>query len=310
MSCVKCVGRIEDSLMKQTGIHNVQVSLILEKAEIEYDPVCIIPATIIETINSMGYTARLIENELTEKDGIVTVELLIEGMTCSNCVYKVEKKLKTLKGLTEASVTLITNRGLFKYEKACQLGPRDIINKINELGFKASLLNSESKSSILAKKSIKLWRDSFLISVAFGLPSMLTMIVFMYILTPMNGEHSHHGMMNEQFMIIPGLNLENFLMLLFCTPVQIFGGRHFYKQAYMSLKEGYANMDVLVALSTTISFTYSLFVLIVAILVKSSFSPTTFFDTPPMLLIFVSLGRWLEHIAKAKTSEALSKVTR
>jgi len=329
MSCVKCVNRIEDHLTKEPGIHSVQVSLLTEKAEIKYNPEYLIPSQITNFISNMGFGAKLIENDMNEKNGIITVEMLIEGMTCSSCVYKVEKELKKLKGITEVSVTLMTCRGKFKYEKASLLGPRDIINRISELGFKASMLNNESKSSLLAashKKSIKRWRNSFILSVIFGLPSMLAMFVFMLTMPSsmekddslMNAtnksESSHrhsqnsHGMMSQQFMLLPGLNLENLLMFLFCTPVQIFGGRHFYKQAYLSLREGSTNMDVLIALATTIAYVYSLMVLLAAMIVKSSFSPTTFFDTPPMLMIFVSLGRWLEHIAKGKTSEALSKL--
>ena len=87
-------------------------------------------------------------------------------------------------------------------------------------------------------------------------------------------------------------------LFLHISAPQVLACRYFGVQAYKVLRHGQANMDVLIALATTIAYSYSVLVLIVAMATREPMSPKTFFETPPMLLMFISLGRWLEHIAK------------
>ncbi|KYO34359.1 hypothetical protein Y1Q_0007630 [Alligator mississippiensis] len=297
MTCASCVSAIERHLQKEDGIVSVLVALMAGKAEIKYKPDSIQPLEIAQLIQNLGFDATVIEDQADEEG---RMELVITGMTCASCVHNIESKLTKTNGILYASVALATCKAHVQFDPEI-IGPRDIIKIIQNLGFQASLAKRDPNYHNLDhKKEIRQWRKSFLWSLIFGIPGLILMI---YMLIPA-GQGS--GVLEQN--LIPGLSLLNLLFFVLCTFVQFLGGWYFYVQAYKSLKHRTANMDVLIVLATTIAYIYSCVILIVAMVEKAEQSPITFFDTPPMLFVFIALGRWLEHIAKSKTSEALAKL--
>uniref|UniRef100_A0A663M937 Copper-transporting ATPase 1 n=1 Tax=Athene cunicularia TaxID=194338 RepID=A0A663M937_ATHCN len=295
MTCASCVANIERNLRREDGIHSILVALMAGKAEVRYNPAVIHPSAIAELIRELGFGATVMEN-CGEGDGIL--ELVVRGMTCASCVHKIESTLMKTNGVLYCSVALATNKAHIKYDPEI-IGPRDVIQVIKDLGFTTSLVKKDRSASHLDhKQEIRQWKRSFVVSLVFCIPVMGLMIYMMAL----------HSSMVLEYQLLPGLSVMNFLSFLLCVPVQMFGGWHFYIQAYKALKHKTANMDVLIVLATSIAFVYSFVILLVAMAEKAKVNPVTFFDTPPMLFVFISLGRWLEHVAKGKTSEALARL--
>jgi len=185
-------------------------------------------------------------------------------------------------GVEKAVVALATNKGHVEFDPTI-LGPRDVIEIIEGAGFTARLASKGSGNlDISHSRTIRKWKITFLFSLMFAIPTIIVAFA------PIDWKE-----------IIPGLTPKDVVLFLLSTLIQVVGGYQFYVSAFKSLRHCVANMDVLIALATTIAYVYSVVALLVAIF-STGKPPKTFFETPPMLIVFVALGRWLEHIAKVK----------
>ncbi|NXL63565.1 ATP7B ATPase, partial [Chordeiles acutipennis] len=297
MTCASCVSTIERNLQKENGIVSVLVALMAGKAEIKYKPEFIQPLEIAQLIQNLGFDATVIEDH-AETEG--NVELLITGMTCASCVHNIESKLMRTNGIFYASVALATCKAHIQFDPEI-IGPRDII-KIIEVAHTTSITHfcihwhlfpHQFREELFKLKELVIQP---LNEKNPGLPVTTQIMAQVWKKLPFLLHQKGRELTVGDAHICP------------CLHQQFLGGWYFYVQAYKSLKHKMANMDVLIVLATTIAYVYSCVILLVAIIEKAEKSPVTFFDTPPMLFVFIALGRWLEHIAKSKTSEALAKL--
>ncbi|SIT09556.1 heavy metal translocating P-type ATPase [Alicyclobacillus vulcanalis] len=266
MTCAACAARIEKNLSKLPGVREVNVNLASERARVVLAPDT--PWTdIVARIEKTGYAVPLQE-----------VDLAITGMTCAACAARIEKVVGRIDAVKQVHVNLATERAHVAYVPGV-IGVEDIVRAVEKAGYGAALV-SEVEAQEEEKRRQAYRRDlaTFAGSALLTLPLVVQMFVMLAGGRPF---------------------LPAWLAWLLATPVQFYTGWRFYKGAYHALRGGAANMDVLVALGTTVAYVYSAVLTVMG-------RQDVYFDSSATVVTLIFMGKLLEARAKARSSAAIA----
>eukprot|EP01083_Nonionella_stella_P024930 68651_1 len=302
MTCANCSATVESGLLQLPGVQSVTVSLLLHKAQVVFDSTITSNVQLSEEVEDLGFGCRIINvsNSRTfelrtdstmdpqSKSSVRSIILSENGVISADiigCDIFVEFD-PNFTGIRTVS-RLLESKGI---NTSIVSNPADFKSKANEI--------NDSRDSENMKWSNLLFR-----SVSFTLP-----IIFITMICP------HVPVLKTivDFRIFAYCKLGTFLSFLLCTPVQFWIGAMFYKGAYHSLRRGGANMDVLIAVGTSTTYLSSL-ISIISVYFQGNVGGITgndrvYFETSAMLITIVILGKYLESLAKGRTSAALSKL--
>ncbi|ODQ65094.1 heavy metal translocatin [Nadsonia fulvescens var. elongata DSM 6958] len=317
MTCGSCVAAISSSMASMPGVGDVAVSLVTEKAAINFDDTIVNANEILERIEDCGFDAKLLDlqplksknavptlhsSKATKTPRIEEVKIKVYGMTCSSCTSSIESNISSIEGVNHVVVALATEEAKITYD-ANIIGPRQFIENIEDSGFDAilsSLVDNTAQVDALSRiREIQVWKKRLFTCLIYALP-----VLFISFIIPM----FFPSLTKFYIQLVPGIYIDNLLCFALTTPIQFGIGAQFYRNAYKALKHKSATMDVLVCLSTSCAYVYSVFVMVYGLATSSNYKATTLFDASAMLFSFILLGKYLENKAKGATSTALSRL--
>jgi len=280
MTCTACAVRIEKTLNKLPGVH-AAVNFANEKARVEFDDAQTLPHDLVRTVEKAGYHVTPL-----------SVQLQISGMTCAACAARIEKALNKLPGVT-ATVNLATEIARASFSPGATTVD-SLIAAIVKAGYGASEIgeNNEAQRAEEKARRLAIYQAElrlFWLSAALTLPLVIQMGAMF------SGAMSYE----HQADLLP-----RWLQWLLATPVQFWVGKRFYVGAYHALRGGGANMDVLVALGTSMAYFFS------AVVTALSLHQHVYFEAGAAIITLVLLGKLLEARAKGKTSAAIEELVK
>ncbi|KAL9255837.1 putative copper-transporting ATPase HMA5 [Drosera capensis] len=293
MTCTSCSNTMESVLRGINGVRKAQVALATEEAEIHYDPSLVNYKRLLQAVEDTGLEAILVSTgEDTSK-----VQLKVDGSR-TDMHDVVQQSLQALPGVQSIEIDKVLEKISISYNPD-MTGPRNFIEVIGSAnGSFAKLYPDEGGRESRRLEEIKRYNRSFLWSLVFTIPVFLSSMVFMYVPTIRRGLDAK---------VVNMLTIGELFRWVLSTPVQFIIGRRFYTGSYKALRHGSANMDVLIALGTNAAYFYSAYSVVRAA-TSHSFKGSDFFETSSMLISFILLGKYLEILAKGKTSEAIAKL--
>jgi Cu+-exporting ATPase len=280
MTCANCAANIERGVKKLDGVDGADVNFASEKAAITYDPDRVNVRELVRKIQKSGYDV-----------GTDQVEFPVTGMTCANCAANIERVLnKKVDGVLRASVNFASERASVEYIPGVT-AIDDIIAAIEKAGYGAiapdESLDAEDAEQATRDAEIRDQTRKFLIGAAFALPLFVMSMGRDFGLL---GAWSHAAWVNWLFWAL-------------ATPVQFYTGLDYYRGGWKSLINKSANMDVLVAMGSSVAYVYS-----AAVILFPSIGDHVYFETSAVIITLIKLGKVLEARTKGRTGGAIRKL--
>jgi Cu+-exporting ATPase len=277
MTCANCVATIERNLKKVDGVVDTAVNLSSERATVGYDQGKATINDFVERVRRAGYDVAMAD-----------AEFIIQRLADVTDASKIEKSLMQVDGITEVLMNPTSGKLIVKYIPTL-VSQLDIRNLIKKTGFEAVVLGdiAEDAEAKAREEEIRKQRKLLITGIIFSLPLFLLSMSRDFGLIP------HSIGMQDWF---------NWVLLALATPVQFIVGAQYYEGAYKSIRNGSANMDVLVALGTSVAYFYSL------LIVLGIFQGHVYLEIGAVIITLVRLGKFLESRAKGLTSEAIKKL--
>ena len=278
MTCANCVASVEKSLAKTQGVQEAQVNLSSERATVRFDPDKATVADLVKHIQDAGYDVA-----------IGDASLQLEGLIDPSDALSLEKALNQVEGVIYAQVNPTNGKLTVRYVPTI-VSQNELRQAVRKIGYKLLELsgeNTEDPEAAARANEIAHQRKLLNLGLLFTIPLFTISMGHDFGLLPMFLAHA------------PWLP---WLLFALATPVQFIVGRSFYINAWKSVKNGSANMDLLVSLGTSVAYFYSILVLL------KVFPGHAYFETSATIITLVRLGKYLEAKAKGGASEAIRKL--
>ncbi|KAI1825665.1 heavy metal translocatin [Xylaria intraflava] len=304
MTCGACTSAVESGFTDLDGVIQFNISLLAERAIITHDPAKVPSEKIVEIIEDRGFDAKVLTTtfDTLHQNTTSSAQFKIYGDPDAAAAKRLEETLLALPGVSSAKLSMSTSRLTVSHQPNIT-SLRKIVESIESLGLNALISDNDDNNaqleSLAKTREIREWRRAFQISLAFAVPVFLISMII-----PMFLPIFDFGSLE----LFRGLFLGDIVCLVLTLPVQFGIGKRFYISAYKSVKHGSPTMDVLVVLGTSAAFFFSIFAMVVSLLIPPHSRPSTIFDTSTMLITFITFGRFLENRAKGQTSSALSRL--
>lgn len=290
MTCGGCASKLERALASIPGVTAAAVNIATNRADVTYDPAAANTGTIIARIRGSGFDVPT-----------HALSLDVSGMHCAGCAGRVEKALRSVPGVVTADVNLALERADVGVTADAAAGA-DLVAAIEGIGFRA-LVRTGDAADMLAQEAARAARDrqnARRDMIEFATAAALTLPLLAPMAAPLLGVD----------LTIPPL-----VQAGLATPVQFWIGRRFYRGAWRALRTRAGNMDLLVALGTSVAYVYSLVVLLLAIVAANRSSAPVevghlYFEASAAVITLVMLGKWLEARAKRGTTAAIRDLMR